>query len=60
MDYSDLPRETLEQMLRQRDEELKHEIEEQIIMAQRLRNQTSALSHAVKLIAFLVKENYND
>jgi dsDNA-binding SOS-regulon protein len=59
MNYSDLPRETLEQMLRQTQAELKHEMHESNILAVRLAKQKKAFRTALKLIAILMKETYN-
>jgi DNA anti-recombination protein RmuC len=57
--YSDLSRETLAQMLRQRDAQLEHEIEEFNAIAKKLHKQTRALHAALQLISFLMKETRN-
>jgi hypothetical protein len=59
MTYSDLPRETLETMLRQTEAQLKHELHESTKLAARLSKQDAALRHALKVISFLTKEVYN-
>jgi hypothetical protein len=56
MEYLDLPRETLERMLRQTESQLKHELHESSKMAARLSKLEAALHSALKLISFLTKE----
>ena len=59
MTYSDLPRETLENMLRQTEAQLNHELHESAKLAARLSKQDAALRHALKIISFLTKEVYS-
>lgn len=59
MNYSDLSRETLEQMLRQTEDQLKHELDEARQLADRLNKQNAALFAALELISFLTEEHHN-